>query len=199
MSDRKTMERYIDESAKCAAREVLNLQRQRRGVNLYGAMERLLRAYPKLKRMCEHPEEYQFLPAGRSKGISVAPPAGSGVRDPMDALDEHIDSRAASFDRTAARYTEIDAVVREFLDRPEFVVIRMYYWNEDAHGRERGDDEPRWSMNGIQEALSMEGIDRDVRTIRRWRSRIVQDMTVLMFGVDGAVSLEESRERQEGQ
>ena len=195
MSDKKAMERYIDEAAKSGAREVLNLERQRRSTNLYGAMERLLRAYPKLKRMRDHPEEYGFLPVGRSKGISVAPAPGSGVRDPIEALEEHIDSRATSYDRTVGRFLEIDSVVRMFMDRPEFIVIRMYYWNEDVDGNPLGDDVPRWSMNGIQEALSRIGIDRDIRTIRRWRSRIVQEMTVLMFGVDGAVSLE-SRERE---
>lgn len=186
----KETENYIDTAAKHAAREVVNLQRQQRGVNLYRATERLLRAYPKLKRMRDHPEEYGFLPVEKSKDISVAPPHGAGVRDPMDALNEHIDSRAASYDRTAARFSEIDAVVRSVIDQPEFIVIRMYYWNEDAWGHPRADDAPRQTFEEIADELDAVGIHKNIKTLRTWRSRLVQDMTVLLFGVDGAVSIE---------
>jgi len=198
VSNKKTTKQYIDDTAKQAAREVLNLQRQQRNVNLYRATERLLRAYPKLKRMHDHPEEYGFLPVGKSKSISVAPPPGSGVRDPIEALEEHIDSRAASYDRTIGRYNEINAVVQMFIGQPEFVVIRMVYWNEDAYGHDRGDAAKRLSFEEIQEELCAAGIVRNVKTIRMWRTKLVQDMTVLLFGVDGAVSVE-SREPKQGQ
>lgn len=196
MKDRD-LEALIERVSKAGAREVLNLQRQRRNVNLYRATERLLRAYPKLKRMHDHPEEYGFLPVARSKDISVAPPPGSGARDPIEALEEHVDSRAASYDRTMGRFNEIDAVVRLFEDRPEFVIIRMYYWNEDVWGHDRGEDARRYSFEEIQEELGAVGVARNLKTIRAWRTKLVQDMTVLLFGVDGAVSVE-SREPRQG-
>lgn len=40
-------------------------------------------------------------------------------------------------------------------------------------------------------------IEKSVRTLRTWRTKLVQDMTVLLFGVDGAVSIE-SREPKQG-
>lgn len=197
-SRRKTAQQlYIDEAAKAGAREVLHLQHQQRNINLYRAMERLLRAYPKYKAMQEHPDEYGFLPIGKSKDISVAPPPGSGARDPIDALAEHVDSRASSYDRTMGRFMELEAVVRLFQDKPEFIVIRMYYFNEDAYGKPRGDAKP-YTFTEIAEALEGVGIQRSEKMLRKWRTKIVQDMTVLMFGADGAVSVE-AREPKQGQ
>lgn len=194
---RKTKEQlYIDEAAKAGAREVLHLQHQQRNINLYRAMERLLRAYPKYKAMQEHPEEYGFLPVGKSKDISVAPPPGSGARDPIEALAEHVDSRASSYDRTMGRFMELEAVVRLFQDKPEFIVIRMYYFNEDANGNPRGDE--KYTFAEIAEELETIGIQRSEKMLRIWRTKLVQDMVVLMFGTDGAVSIE-AREPKQGQ
>ena len=188
---------YIDEAAKAGAREVLHLQLQQRNLNLYRAMERLLRAYPKYKAMQEHPDDYGFLPVGKSKDISVAPPPGSGARDPIEALAEHIDSRASSYDRTMGRFMELEAVVRLFQNKPEFIVIRMYYFNEDANGKDRGDAKP-YTFDEISNELTAVGIERSVRSLRTWRTKLVQEMTVLLFGVDGAVSIE-AREPKQGQ
>lgn len=193
------MREYIDEAAEKGARKVVSLQRQQRAVNLYRAMERLLRAYPKYKAMQERPEEYGFLPVGKSKDISVAPPPGSGARDPIEALAEHVDSRASSYDRTMGRFMELEAVVRSFVDQPEFIIIRMYYWNEDAFGNPRDEDAPRQSFEDIREALAAAGMERSEKTLRIWRTRLVQDMTVLLFGVDGAVSVESREPRQRQQ
>lgn len=188
---------YIDEAAKAGAREVLHLQLQQRNLNLYRAMERLLRAYPKYKAMQEHPDDYGFLPVGKSKDISVAPPPGSGARDPIEALAEHIDSRASSYDRTMGRFMELEAVIRLFQNKPEFIVIRMYYFNEDANGKDRGDAKP-YTFDEISNELTAVGIERSVRSLRTWRTKLVQEMTVLLFGVDGAVSIE-AREPKQGQ
>ena len=195
---RKTaQQRYIDEAARAGAREVLNLQRRQRTTNLYRAMERLLKAYPKFKAMHDNPDEYGFLPVGKSKDISVAPPPGSGARDPIEALAEHVDSRASSYDRTMGRFMELEAVIRLFQDKPEFIVIRMYYFNEDANGNSRGDAKG-YTFPEIAEALESVGIQRSEKALRIWRTKLVQDMTVMMFGVDGAVSVE-AREPKQGQ
>ena len=191
-----TTEELIDRSAKAAAKEMLWQQRRLQCRNLYRATERLLRAWPRLKRIHDHPEDYGFEPVQRSKDISVAPPPGSGVHDPMEAAEAHVDSRAASYDRTVARFNEIDAVVRTFEDKPEFVVIRMYYFGEDAAGNDRGDARP-YTFEEIAEELSYAGIERSERTLRIWRTKLVQDMTVMLFGVDGAVSVEDRAPRHE--
>lgn len=193
---KKTMEQLVYEAAKAGARDALILHPLPRNINLYRAMERLLRAYPKYKLLHDHPEEYGFLPVGKSKDISVAPPPGSGARDPIEALADHVDSRASSYDRTMGRFMELEAAVRLFQDKPEFIVVRMYYFNEDAYGNPRGDAKP-YTFPEIAEELEAIGIQRSEKMLRIWRTKLVQDMCVMLFGVDGAVSVE-AREPKQG-
>lgn len=182
----------IAETAKATASAVIGQQRQQRSPNLYRAMERLLRNYPRLKKLVENVEDYGFVPGERSKSITIAPPPGGMPRDRSEVLEEIIAERKMSYERTKARYDEIDAVVRQFADQAEFIVIRMYYFNEDVDGNPRGDARP-YTFAEISEALGANGLQRSEKTLREWRTKLVQDMTVTLFGIDGAVSVE-SRE-----
>lgn len=195
MAKRQSVNDIIKAAAREGARETVNLQRQQRNLNLYRTTERLLRNYKKYQRLVTDLEGYGFEPIEKSHSISVAPPPGSGVSDRVDLYDEHVAARRASYERTKARYDEIDAVIRQFQDKEEFIVIRMYYFNEDAYGKDRDDAKP-YTWEEIAEELSYTGIDRGVSTLRLWRSKLVQDMTVLLFGIDGAVSIEAREPRQ---
>ena len=62
---RTQLDEMIERAAKATAQEVVFRQRQDRA-NLYRSMERLLRAYPRRIRLAEHPEDYEWFPAGRS-------------------------------------------------------------------------------------------------------------------------------------
>ena len=73
----------------------------------------------------------------------------------------------------------------------------MYYFGEDAHGNDRGPDARPYSFEEISEALTTAGIPRSEKTLRTWRTRLVQDMTVLLFGIDGAVSVESRAEQKQ--
>ena len=198
MAKRQSVNDIIKAAAREGARETVNLQRQQRNLNLYRTTERLLRNYKNYQRLVTDLEGYGFEPIGKSHDISVAPPPGSGVMDKVDLYDEHVAARRASYERTKARYDEIDAVVRRFQDKEEFVIIRMYYFNEDANGRDLDDDAKPYTFDEISEELAAAGIEKSVRTLRTWRTKLVQDMTVLLFGVDGAVSIE-AREPKQGQ
>lgn len=191
---KKKVEQIIEETAKATASEVIVQQRQARQVNHYRAMERLLRNYPRLKKLVENVEDYGFVPVERSKSITIAPPSGGMMRDRTEILEEVIADRQVSYERTKARFDEIDAVVKQFENDPEFIVIRMYYFNENAHGMERDPDSKAYTFEEISEELASVGIFRSEKTLRSWRTRIVQDMTVTLFGVDGALSVE-SREK----
>lgn len=81
--------------------------------------------------------------------------------------------------------------------KPGFIVIRMYYFNEDATGKPRGDAKP-YTFAEIAEELEAVGIQRSEKILRKWRTKIVQDMTVQMWGADGALSVE-AREPKQGQ
>lgn len=193
MSEKKTMlQQYIDEAAKSGAREVLHLQRKQIITNHYRAMEHLLRAYKKFKMWEDHPEDYGFFPVEKSHDISVAPPPGMGVRDKVEVGELFVQSKEMSFVRSMSRFGELDAVVRSFEDSEDFIIIRMYYFNEDEHGMDRGDLKP-YTFPEIAVALQRIGIDLSERACRYRRTKLVREMTVLQFGVDGALSIE-SRE-----
>ena len=189
----KRIDEIIARAAREAANEVVRTQHRRRGANLYRATERLLRSYPKLRHWEEHPEEYGFFPTGTSHDTSVAPPPGLGLRDKVALNEEFVAARRASYERTMARYYDIKAVVEQFEQRPEFVVIRMYYFGEDARGHDRGPGAKPYTFEEIASELATVGIERSAKTLRIWRSTLVQEMTVLLFGIDGAVSVEERR------
>lgn len=191
-----TLQDMIDKSSAAAARAVVNLQRQKQTTNLYKATERLLRNYKRLQEWENDPESYGFFPAEKSKDISVAPPPGSGVRDKLDMTDEFVSARRRSFERTMAHYYDIKAAISQFVDQREFIVIRMYYFNEDVHGHEREPGARRYTFEDIASELSSIGEVYSVKTLRTWRTKLVQDMTVLLFGVDGAVSIESHEPKQ---
>lgn len=194
---KKTTDELINETAERAAKEVVRQQRAARSVNHYRTMVRLLYNYPKMRRLANATDdEYGIIPPERSHSITIAPPDGGGVRDQTEILAERIAERQKSHARTKAQYAEVDAVVQQFKDLPEFVVIRMYYFNEDVHGRERGPDQPPRSFAQIVDELAEVGQRHTEKTLRSWRNRLVQDMVVVMFGIDGALSLENPRDNK---
>ena len=197
MAKRQSVDDLIQKAALAGAQETVRLQRHQRNLNLYRTTERMLRNYKTYQRLVEDIESYGFEPVEKSHSVSVAPPPGSSVMDKVDLYDEYVAARKASWARTKARYDEIDAVVRQFEGEQEFIVIRMHYFNEDAYGNDRGDAKP-YTFDEISEELAAVGIDKSARSLRVWRTKLVQDMTVLLFGVDGAVSVE-AREPKQGQ
>lgn len=156
--------------------------------NHYRATERLLRVYKKARSLVEGYDEYAFEPIGRDKSITVAPPKG-GMRDHDDALEDSIAAAHRRYVRTKALFDLLDTVVALYKDVPEFIVIRMYYFNEDANGNDRGESK-RYTFEEIADELATVGMSRHVHTLRSWRSKLVQDMAVLLFGIDAAISLE---------
>lgn len=156
--------------------------------NHYRATERLLRVYKKARSLVEAYDEYSFEPIKRDKSITIAPPKGE-MRDHDEALEDSIAAAHRRYVRTKAMFDQIDKVVALYADTPEFIVIRMYYFNEDANGADRGDSK-RYTFEEIADELATVGMSRHVHTLRSWRSKLVQDMAVLLFGIDAAISLE---------
>lgn len=187
---KQAVEKIIKATAEETARTVIQRQRCEYGINLYRAMERLLRSYKSLKHLVESANEYWQLPPERSRSVTTAiGGGGGGVRDRDDIIEEAMLARTASYERTRARFEELDAVIRQFENREEFIVIRMYYFGEDADGNDRG-EAGALTFEAISAELAGKGVIRTEKTLRTWRTRLVQEMTVLLFGVDGAVSIE---------
>ena len=102
----------------------------------------------------------------------------------------YTEARKRAYEHEMFRLHETEYAMLPFMDRPEFVVIRMFYFNEDVNGNYRGNDAKRLTWEEIAGELETIGINRSETVIRRWRSSLVREMTVMMFGADGAVSIE---------
>lgn len=109
-----------------------------------------------------------------------------------DRIEELERDKEAEYDLTTKEFRRIDRVVRAFEDRKEFVVIRMYYFNEQADGTPRAADAPETTWEEIEEAL-----DKGVKTLGRWRNNIVNDMAICLFGIDAAIQAGTSRKGKE--
>lgn len=155
----------------------------------YKKTEGLLRAYRAIKYLHDNPEEYQFFPTEHSHDITVAPAQGTTYKDKEDRTEEHVERRKRSYVRTMTAFYSIRAAILAERDNPKFVTVAMYYLNQDAEGNDRGDDAPRMTWEDISERLENVGIYASARALSGWRNKIIQEMTVLIFGVDGALSL----------
>lgn len=190
LSAREQIAALIDAAVTATVKEMQRLDWMQK--DFYRTTEKLLFAYPRLKRICEDPEQYGFFPSGKAHDIIVMPPSGSGIVDKVDITQAYIDARLKSYVRTVTRFTELDAVVRLYDNQPRFRLIRMYYFNEDVNGNDRGDDAKRYTWLDIEIELTEIGINATESTLRHWRNDFVREMTVLLFGIPGALSLETS-------
>lgn len=164
-------------------------QYRRMSANYYKKTEGLLRAYRAIKHLHDNPEEYQFFPVEHSHDISVAPPKGTTYREKADLIEAHVERRKRSFVKTMTAFFCIRAAILSEVNRPEFIAVAMYYLNQDEHGNDRGDNAPRLTWEEISERLENVGIYASARALSGWRNKIIREMTVLIFGVDGALSL----------
>ena len=64
----------------------------------------------------------------------------------------------------------------------------MYYFNQEADGTQRPDGAERYTFSEIAAVLEEMGLLKEEKTARRWRSKIINDMAVCMFGMPAAVS-----------
>lgn len=184
---REIIEEAARSAALSAAAEILRAGSG--GVNYFKAMESLLWNYKRLEQLVDQPEVYmESWVQHRSKSIVVMGGHGGsgdgGMQTDEDLLEALVSARRESYKETCARFQEISAVVTLFREEPEWPVVGMYYMNEDQHGFDRDPvKDPRWTWESI--ALEL-GIAE--KTARRWRSKMVRNMSVVMFGVPAAVS-----------
>lgn len=158
--------------------------------NYFRAMESLLYNYKKLAALVADEEAYCEVEYHAGKKTFAAGAVKTGYYEQhteADIVDEMKHQKAITFQRTKARFDEVDRVVQLFTGKKEFAVIRMYYFGEDADGYDRGGARPTFA--DIAEELETRGLLRDEKTARRWRNKTVNDMAVCMFGKPAAVSV----------
>ena len=181
------LEDLIRQVSKTAAQEAVAAYRISGVVNYFKAMESLLWNYKRLQKLVADPEAYMDVSVQhRSKSIvrmgSGGPMIGYLETD-EDQLETLKAERQESYERTRARFEEVDMVVRLFRKEPEWPIVGMYYMNEDAEGQERDERAPRWTWESIALELLI-----SEKTARRRRSKIVRNMSIVMFGAPAAVS-----------
>ena len=158
------------------------MQRQEPERNYFKIMEKLLYSYPALKRIVSDKAGYTKVELReRSKSV-VGFGFNSQWKSKDDVIDELEREKEAEFDTTLKDFRRLDRVVQQFKERKEFVVVRMYYFNENADGSQRPEDAPQATW----EDLSAE-IGKEVKTLSRWRNNIVNDMAICLFGIHAAI------------
>lgn len=180
-------EDLIRQVSKETAAETVAAIRRTGTVNYFKAMESLLWNYKKLRKLVMDPESYMDVAIQhRSKSIVMMSGHGTGPgyqETEDEILDTLREERRASYERTCARFEELDMVVQLFRQEPEWPIIAMYYMGEDAEGRDRDAAAPRWTW----ETIALELLITE-KTARRRRSKIVRNMSIVMFGAPAAVS-----------
>ena len=158
-------------------------------VNYFKAMETLLYNYKKLAALVADEEAYCEVEyhAGR-KTFSTTPQAKgfSQRKTEAEIVEEMREEKQKQFKETKSGFDSLTRAISLFEGHKEFVVIRLYYFGEDINGNPREGGTATWEE--IAEELSDAGILKEIKTARRWRNKIVNDMAVCVFGIPAAVS-----------
>lgn len=159
--------------------------------NYFKIMEKLLYSYPTLKRIVSDKAAYTKVELqGRSGVVRFNPNAAWKSQE--DRLEELEQEKEAEFDTTLKDFRRLDRVIQQFRERKEFVVVRMYYFNESADGTPKAVDAPQATW----EVLSEE-IGKEIKTLSRWRNNIVNDMAICLFGFEAAIQQGTERRKKE--
>ena len=100
--------------------------------------------------------------------------------------------KEAEYDITLKDFRRIEKVIRQFEDRKEFIVVRMYYFNENADGTPKAADAPQATWEELSEAIG-----KEIKTLSRWRNNIVNDMAICLFGIEAAIQQGTERKKKE--
>ena len=146
-------------------------------VNYFKAMETLLYNYKKLAALVADEEAYCEVEyhAGR-KTFSTTPQAKGFIQRKTEAeiVEEMREEKQKQFKETKSGFDSLTRAISLFEGHKEFVVIRLYYFGEDINGNPREGGTATWEE--IAEELSDAGILKEIKTARRWRNKIVNDM-----------------------
>jgi hypothetical protein len=183
---------FILLTAKTAAEETATkLYAENAGgqINYYRTVEALLYNYRNLRKLVEDEAKYTevVIQKKSTSFVTFTPNAGYTAKDDEEIADEIRRQKEISYQRTKAQFEEVERVINIFSTRKEFIVIRMYYFNQDADGKQRAEDADQYTFEDIAAELSEKGMLRDEKTARRWRSKIINNIAVCMFGKAAAI------------
>ena len=166
-------------------------------VNYFKAMESLLYNYKKLAAIVADEEAYCEVEYHAGKKTFATTPSSKGYyqqRTEADIIDEMQEEKRKQFQKTKFGFESLNKAIRLFEGQREFAVIRLYYFGEDISGNPReGGKAATWEE--VATELEEAGILKEIKTARRWRNKIVNDMAVCVFGIPAAVSAGTYRDR----
>lgn len=162
--------------------------------NYFKIVEKLLYSYPMLKRLVSDKNAYTKVELQeRSRSlVRFSPNTQWKSRD--DIIEEMERDKETEYDTTLKDFRRIERVIQQFKDRKEFVVVRLYYFKEHIDGSPRTEDEEAVTWEIVGDELQEAGILREVKTARRWRNTIINDMAICLFGIEAAIQAGTSRE-----
>lgn len=165
-------------------------------VNYFKATETLLYNFKKLAALVADEEGYCEVEyhAGRST-FAAAPKAQGYVqrKTEEEIVEEMRDEKRRQYNETKFGFEKLKRAIALFEGQKEFVVIRLYYFGEDINGNPRDGGTATWEE--VAGELEGAGILKEIKTARRWRNKIVNDMSVCIFGIAAAVSAGTYRNR----
>jgi hypothetical protein len=145
-------------------------------------MENLLYSYPTLKRIVSDKAAYTKVELKeRSKSV-VGFNYNATRKSHDDIIDELERDKEEEFGKTLKDFRRIERVILQFKDRKEFDVIRIYYFGESKVGTQKPEGSPAVTWDDVSFEL-----EKDVKTLRRWRANLVNDMAICLFGIEAAV------------
>lgn len=164
--------------------------------NYFKATELLLFNFKKLAALVADEEAYCEVEyhAGR-KTFSATPKATGYTERKTEAeiVEEMQEDKRRHYRETKYGFERLKKAIALFEKQKEFVVIRLYYFGEDINGNPRDGGQATWEE--VVETLDAAGILKDVKTARRWRNKIVNDMAVCIYGITAAASAATYRNR----
>lgn len=157
-------------------------------VNYFKATEALLHNYKKLKALVADEKAYcevEYFAGSSTFGVTPKPSGYVETKTEGEILEEMKEEKCKQYQQTKAGVERLTKIIKAFENEKEFAVIRLYYLDEDLNGNPR---EKHATWEEVVDELADAGILREIKTARRWRNRIVNDMAICLFGVAAAVS-----------
>ena len=190
----------INEAARAGAIEAYQTSGAGSYVNYFKAMEVLLYNFKKLAALIADEEAYCEVEYHAGKKSFAATPSSKGYyqqRTEADIIEEMREEKQRQYRETKFGFERLSKAIQLFEKQKEFVVIRLYYFGEDIAGNPRESGKTAtWEEVAFE--LEEAGILKEIKTARRWRNKIVNDMAVCVFGVPAAVSAGTYRNRTSG-
>lgn len=159
-------------------------------VNHYKSMEKLLYNYKNLAAIVADEEVYCEVEyhAGR-KSFEAMPQAKGYYQKPSEEeiTEDMREEKRRQYEKTKFGFERLNRVIHKHENRKEFAIVRMYYFGENIDGTQ-AESGKTYTWEQVAEACEAAGLLKEIKTARRWRNRIVNDMAVCMFGVPAAIS-----------